>query len=192
MTIVLSVSQCQNLRQGAAILDFMFYMTLLVFTNVIHKCVFKLLVFINFPINIYAVISNTGATISDRGQHNTGKRGGGMLRHSPNHGTLRLPNGTEDDVNNLAHKNNNVIVSDATCVYPHNYRFLSITNIGILICIMFCCSALSNPPLLGSVYCLFFKKYLLSDSIVDVVNNFTIPLHVDCLDYHNNSKATHE
>ena len=36
--------------------------------------------------------TNTGATRSGRGQHTIGKLRGSMLRHSPNHGTVRLPN----------------------------------------------------------------------------------------------------
>ena len=38
---------------------------------------------------------NTGGTRSGRGQHKVGLFGDGMLRSSPNHGTLRLPK--EDD-----------------------------------------------------------------------------------------------
>ena len=39
---------------------------------------------------------NTGGTQSGGGLHKTGQLGGGMLRHSPNYGTLRLLNGDDD------------------------------------------------------------------------------------------------
>ena len=42
--------------------------------------------------------TNTGATRYGRGQHKTGSFGDGMLRPSPNHGTLRLPNDDDDDM----------------------------------------------------------------------------------------------
>ena len=41
--------------------------------------------------------TNTGAPRYGRGQHKTGYLGGGMLRPSPNHGILRLPNDDDDD-----------------------------------------------------------------------------------------------
>ena len=41
--------------------------------------------------------TNTGATRYGRGQHKTGSFGDDMLRHSPNHGTQRLPNDDDDD-----------------------------------------------------------------------------------------------
>ena len=39
--------------------------------------------------------TKTGATRYGRGQHKTGSVGDDMLRPSPNHGTLRLPNDDE-------------------------------------------------------------------------------------------------
>ena len=42
--------------------------------------------------------TNTGATRYGRGQHKTGSFGDDMLRPSPNHGTQRLPNDDDDDV----------------------------------------------------------------------------------------------
>ena len=41
--------------------------------------------------------TNTGVTQSGRGLHTTGILGDGMLRPSPNHRTLRLPNDDDDD-----------------------------------------------------------------------------------------------
>ena len=49
------------------------------------------------PIGRETTWTNTGATRSGKGQHNTGLLGDGMLRHSPNPGTLRLPNGDDDE-----------------------------------------------------------------------------------------------
>ena len=42
--------------------------------------------------------TNTGATRYGRGQHKTGSFGDDMLWSSPNHGTQRLPNDDENDV----------------------------------------------------------------------------------------------
>ena len=44
---------------------------------------------------------NTGATRYDRGQHNIGSFGDGMLRPSPNHRTQRLPD-DDDDVSRVS------------------------------------------------------------------------------------------
>ena len=41
--------------------------------------------------------TNTGATRYGKGQHKTGSIGDDMLRHSPNHGTQRLPNDDDDE-----------------------------------------------------------------------------------------------
>ena len=41
--------------------------------------------------------TNTGATRYGRGQHKTGSFGDGMLRPSPNHGTLQLLNDDDDE-----------------------------------------------------------------------------------------------
>ena len=41
---------------------------------------------------------NTAVARSGRGLHKTGKLGDGMLRPSPNHGKLRLPNDDDDDM----------------------------------------------------------------------------------------------
>ena len=43
--------------------------------------------------------TNTGATRYGRGQHKTGPFGDDMLRPSPNHGTQRLPNDDDDELN---------------------------------------------------------------------------------------------
>ena len=45
--------------------------------------------------------TNTGATRYGRGQHKTGSFGDDMLRPSPNHGTQRLPNDENDDIDDI-------------------------------------------------------------------------------------------
>ena len=58
--------------------------------------------------------TNTGGTRSDRGQHNTCKLGGGILRPSPNHGTPRSLNG-DDGYHHHHHFK--------ICINTHSYYF---------------------------------------------------------------------
>ena len=57
-------------------------------------------------------MTNTGATRSGRGQHKTGSFGDGILRPSPNHGTLRLLNDGDD----LSHSGHGYVSSLAMTV----------------------------------------------------------------------------
>ena len=55
--------------------------------------------------------TNTGATRYGRGQHKTGSFGDGMLRPSPNHGIIRLPNDDDD-----------VLVVEISCGHVNTVR----------------------------------------------------------------------
>ena len=58
--------------------------------------------------------TDNGETRSGRGQHKTGYLGDGMLRPSPNHGTIRLPN---DDNTILLYWNGQLVCTPALGLY---------------------------------------------------------------------------